>query len=84
MKFRLIAKSSDKYLSKFHVVNDTGSTVGSVNVPADQVDDLLANWNGPKPTTAEPVSGSKCGGMAKYLAEARFADTSQAAIVRGC
>jgi hypothetical protein len=46
MKFRLMQKSADRLLTKFHVLNAAGDIIGSVNVKNHEVRDLLRCWSG--------------------------------------
>ena len=46
-KFRLIQKSSNRLLTKFHVLNEDGDIVGSIGVEPSQASDLLKHWSGP-------------------------------------
>jgi hypothetical protein len=57
MKFRLEKKSSNRALTKFHILNSADETVGSVNVPPSQESDLLKHWTGAKAAAAKPATG---------------------------
>jgi hypothetical protein len=52
--------------------------VGSINVPRNQVDDLIRSWAGP---TGNPPAAKQ--GMAKALLASRR-QVSKAAVLRGC
>ena len=47
MSFILKQISSNRLLTKFHVLDSTNSVIGSVNVPSRQAADFLQHWAGP-------------------------------------
>jgi hypothetical protein len=59
-------------LTKFHVLDEENNIVGSINVPNEQVNDLLRHWQGPVQT---PLPQMKVG---------KPRPMSRAAILRGC
>jgi hypothetical protein len=78
MKFRLSKVSENRIIAKFHVLDEAQSVVGSINVPRNQVDDLIRSWAGP---TGNPPAAKQ--GMAKALLASRR-QVSKAAVLRGC
>ena len=78
MRFRLTKKSAGKSLTKFHVLDQQDSIVGSINVPNAEVSDLLRCWSGPE---EQKTSLSAQPGFRKRLPAVRM---SQAGILRGC
>jgi hypothetical protein len=46
MNYRLIQKSVNKSVAKFHVQNERGDIIGSINVPPNEADSLMRHWNG--------------------------------------
>ena len=76
--FKLRQKSIDQVIAKFHVVNQAGDIVGSINVAPEKVDALLRQWTGPvdrSPSAQMSVPTMKL---------ARPGRMSRAAILRGC
>jgi hypothetical protein len=49
MTFKLERKSVGATLTKFHVIDGTGTTVGSINVGNEQAGDLQKCWRGSAP-----------------------------------
>ncbi len=47
MQFRLKEIASNRLLTKFHILNQSDETVGSVNVPTRQAGDLAKHWAPP-------------------------------------
>ena len=82
MKFRLIQKSQNRVQTKFHVTNDGGDVVGSINVENQEVPDLLRCWSGSTADSVAPPKGSTNLMVAAMLKTRR--PISQAAILRGC
>ena len=41
MKFKLAQKSQNRVQTKFHVSNEAGDVIGSINVGNEEVSDLL-------------------------------------------
>ena len=89
--FKLVQRSTNKSLTKFHVLNSADEIIGSINVPPEQVADLLRHWagpvDGPKQQHAPLRTGEGQGTSA--MARAMMARKprpaiSQAAILRGC
>ena len=75
--FKLVQKSVNKALAKFHVVNRAGDIVGSVNVPPEEVNALLQHWSGPVERPAARMS-------VPAMKFAKPRPMSRAAILRGC
>ena len=76
--FRLTKKSSNKVLTKFHVLDSSDSICGSINVPNDQVSDLLRCWNGPRDCSPQQQQAQQPSAKAFKLPP-----MSKAAILRG-
>ena len=86
--FKLLQKSTNKPLAKFHVIAQNGDIVGSVAVAPKEVADLLRHWTGPVegPKQQHAPLGARKGVSAMVAAMTRKPRTamSQAAILRGC
>ena len=81
MKFKLLRKDNyaDDVLTKFHVLNSSGDIVGSISVPAEQADDLLAHWiAAPSPSPA-PTGGKQNPMVSAMLAASRRPGAVEAA-----
>jgi hypothetical protein len=81
--FKLQQKSINPVVAKFHVVNQAGEVVGSVNVPPAEVSALLKHWAGPVERPAARISASpriSVPGM-KF---GKLRPMSRQAILRGC
>ena len=79
MKYRLVEKSSNQLKTTFHVLNSSGDVVGSINVPPNQVADLLKCWGGAS-AKQEQSRNPMIAAMLKLKPRAM----SRAAILRGC
>ena len=79
---KLVEKSATAALAKFHVLNAAGDIVGSVNVPPNEVPDLLRNWVGAKDSQSSPQQSPQTALAKAFLRNRK--PTSKAAILRGC
>jgi hypothetical protein len=77
-KFNLIQKSANKVLAKFHVQNQRGDIIGSINVPCEQASDLLRHWNGAN----DRLSGEQH--QPGFRSPLKLKPLSRAAILRCC
>jgi hypothetical protein len=77
MKFGLKKLKTGKTLTTFAVIDDAGSTRGTINIPTSAEQDLLAHWAG---AIGNPPPAKQ--GMAKALLRNRR-QVSKAAILRG-
>ena len=75
--FRLTQKSINQVIAKFHVSNESGDVVGSINIPPEQIDTLLKQWSGPAERSQARISVP----MMKFSKPGRM---SRQAILRGC
>ena len=82
MTFKLVKKSATAALTKFQILNAAGDIVGSVNVPPNQVSDLLRCWTGTAPAKDSPQQSPR-NALAAASLKARK-PTSKQAILRGC
>jgi hypothetical protein len=78
MRFRLTKKSAGKSLTKFHVLDERDSIVGSINVPNAEANDLLRCWSGPE---EEKINLSAQPGFRRRLPPVAM---NRAGILRGC
>jgi hypothetical protein len=81
MKFALRKTKSGKTLATFAVVDDAGSTRGTISVPTSAEQDLIRHWAGPKDTTA-PQQGSAAN-MAARVKRLPLAQAKQAILRSG-
>ena len=58
MQFKLVKKSSNDVLVKYHIVDSAGTIIGQANVPPEQESDLLKCWAGPR-ASAAPGTAAK-------------------------
>ncbi len=79
MKFRLIQKSINRAIAKFHVLSGE-DIVGSITVPSEQVPDLLRHWHGEKQLS----SSLRMSASVPTVKLAKPRRMSRAAILRGC
>jgi hypothetical protein len=72
-KFSLVQKSTNRTQTTFHVMAD-GAIVGSINVPPNQVGDLLKHWKGPQsaPPTKPATSAADKAARGKSAIVAAF------------
>ena len=78
MKFGLKKLKTGKTLTTFAVIDDAGSTRGTINIPTSAEQDLLAHWAG---AIGNPPAAKQ--GMAAALLKHRQ-KVSKAAVLRGC
>ena len=64
----------DKVIAKFHVSNESGDVVGSINIPPEQIDALLKQWSGPAERSQARIS----------VPVMKPRPMSRQAILRGC
>jgi len=81
MKYTLAQVSVNKTLAKFHVQDERGDVIGSINVPPEDAAALLAHWSGAKAPTAKSIAPQQRVNAKPQLLPTAFA---RAAILRGC
>jgi hypothetical protein len=74
MTFKLVQQKSAKANAVFRTVDAGGTTVGSVNVPHAQADDLVRHWRG----------GVGAPSAKPALPRVALPQLSKRAILRGC
>jgi hypothetical protein len=74
MIFRLLQHKSTRALVTFHVQNSKGETVGSINVPPSEANDLKKCWAGAHSAPAAKPAAPRV----------RLPALSPRAILRGC
>ena len=86
MTFQLMHKGDTAVNAVFHVVDSAGTTVGSINVPHGQEDDLQKCWRGAVPSAATAATAGKQARAANAMVAAlkRGPRMTKAAVLRGC
>jgi hypothetical protein len=82
--YRLVQKDSNHLKATFHVLNSSDDIVGSINVPPNQVADLLRHWVGTSSKAQQSEKQQSQNPIVAAIFKAKSRIPNQAAILRGC
>ena len=80
MTFKLLKKSANACVVKFHIVNARGDIIGQANVPPNEVSDLQKCWRDSTPAAAKQSTAA----TALVNALKRGPRLSRQGVLRGC
>jgi hypothetical protein len=71
-------------VTKFHIVNQAGDIIGQVNVPPNEVPDLLSQWSGQIENVSKPQQSGKQNPVVAAMMKAKSHIVNRQAILRSC